>query len=726
MPYSSSSSPRAVLLAAGIMLLGSVMSIGASTAGAASFTMPLTTYGGLALDEAHGQMFVSGGDSVAVRSLDGSAKATLGGLVNAGGMVISGSTLYVAQCGISSIATFDTATLGAGPSISLGTEAPRGPADNPARPCTLTKAAGRLWFSDSATSGSIASVNLSTGAVQTFMPNAFYGAVIASNPANSNQIVIASGSSHPTDIGVYDVDPAVGTPTLAGSIFRAADGTEVNDIRFTPTGTSLLVTRANVLKLDASTKADQTSYAIGTSPVAGVPSADGSWVVGGRGTLTGSGPDIYVFPDGGGLAPNLYELGTGMRLSKGAIAMSSDNSRVYGIATTSSSTVPTLFAFAAPTVGASTLTISGPPSSSTVWATTLSGSLRYSGDGSVEARDVTVRATPPNGPEFVLGSTTTSATGAWSLTAFPDTLTAGTWTFTASSAASAPYPSSSATRTVYMTPPETELSLTAPTTIAAGAGASLSGLLEYVPNASADGRTVTISATAPSGGSAAPLGNAVTAASGSWTFTIAPGALGGAGAWTISAAVATNGSYPAVTTEKTINVAASAGGDSGGISGGTGGTTTGPVGGGTSVGPTPPPAPPAPTTTPPTTTVNNPPTTVVVVVIRPTSRNDRLIGRPVADIIRALAGNDTIRGGGGNDQLFGDAGSDQVFGEAGNDRIVGGAGRDVLNGGVGNDTIDAADHARGDTVRCGAGRDVVVANAGDVVAKDCEKVTRRS
>lgn len=115
--------------------------ISAPGAGAASFTMPLTEYGDIALDEANAQVFMSGGSSVAVRNLDGSSKAVIGGLQNAGGLVVDGSTLYVAQCGTSSIAVYDTTTLAAQPSISLGAYTPQGSQGNPSRPCGLIKVA---------------------------------------------------------------------------------------------------------------------------------------------------------------------------------------------------------------------------------------------------------------------------------------------------------------------------------------------------------------------------------------------------------------------------------------------------------------------------------------------------------------------------------------------------------------------------------------------------------
>ncbi|GEM_PF-1864584 len=93
------------------------------------------------------------------------------------------------------------------------------------------------------------------------------------------------------------------------------------------------------------------------------------------------------------------------------------------------------------------------------------------------------------------------------------------------------------------------------------------------------------------------------------------------------------------------------------------------------------------------------------------------------DAIRGAGGADRLAGDAGPDCLYGGAGRDLLSGDAGDDRLDGGSAADVLRGGSGNDTVLAADGAR-DLVSCGAGYDSVVADAGDRVASDCEKVTR--
>jgi Ca2+-binding RTX toxin-like protein len=93
--------------------------------------------------------------------------------------------------------------------------------------------------------------------------------------------------------------------------------------------------------------------------------------------------------------------------------------------------------------------------------------------------------------------------------------------------------------------------------------------------------------------------------------------------------------------------------------------------------------------------------------------NDALSGGPGADRLRGGYDDDTLRGGAGNDSLRG---------RQGDDRIVGGPGRDSLRGTSGNDWIDAAD-GQPDRVRCGIGRDVVIADPTDQIT-GCERILR--
>jgi hypothetical protein len=131
-----------------------------------------------------------------------------------------------------------------------------------------------------------------------------------------------------------------------------------------------------------------------------------------------------------------------------------------------------------------------------------------------------------------------------------------------------------------------------------------------------------------------------------------------------------------------------------------------------------------------------------------TSGPSRLVGTDAGEYLEVFqvsspseilggGGNDTLRANDGADRLDGGPGDDDLDAGFGDDTIVGGPGRDSIAGDrrggdcgplwcklpFGNDTIDARDGEQ-DSVMCGAGDDTVQADAIDVVASDCEHVTR--
>ncbi|HEX6701213.1 MAG TPA: hypothetical protein VF101_10825 [Gaiellaceae bacterium] len=106
-----------------------------------------------------------------------------------------------------------------------------------------------------------------------------------------------------------------------------------------------------------------------------------------------------------------------------------------------------------------------------------------------------------------------------------------------------------------------------------------------------------------------------------------------------------------------------------------------------------------------------------------TSHADTIRGTPYLDLIRGLGGDDRIAGGDGHDEIAGGRGDDWISGGLYGDVLVGGAGRDRIDGGPGPDLIRVRDGER-DVVRCGLGSDRVLADARDVVARDCEEVSR--
>jgi Ca2+-binding RTX toxin-like protein len=79
------------------------------------------------------------------------------------------------------------------------------------------------------------------------------------------------------------------------------------------------------------------------------------------------------------------------------------------------------------------------------------------------------------------------------------------------------------------------------------------------------------------------------------------------------------------------------------------------------------------------------------------------------------------RGGG---TIYGTYMPEKICGRRGADQIHPGQGNDAVDAGAGNDVIFARDRTF-DRISCGPGRDTVVADRVDQVARDCELVKRR-
>ena len=113
--------------------------------------------------------------------------------------------------------------------------------------------------------------------------------------------------------------------------------------------------------------------------------------------------------------------------------------------------------------------------------------------------------------------------------------------------------------------------------------------------------------------------------------------------------------------------------------------------------------------------------------------DDGLDGGPSRDALSGGDGDDVLLGGRGRDKLVVGPGRDRAKGGRGDDDIenqsdVGGIDADLLPdeifGGAGDDSISVGQQLRGDRVDCGAGRDDVFKDAGDV-SLDCERTDFR-
>ncbi len=101
--------------------------------------------------------------------------------------------------------------------------------------------------------------------------------------------------------------------------------------------------------------------------------------------------------------------------------------------------------------------------------------------------------------------------------------------------------------------------------------------------------------------------------------------------------------------------------------------------------------------------------------------HDMAYGGRGRDLLKLGNGSDTAYGGKGPDTLNLGSGHDVAYGGRGADLLIGGKGRDKLYGGNGHDTFRVRDGKK-DMVDCGNGKDIVIADAKDVIDESCETV----
>lgn len=327
---------RPLIAAAFLAFLGFGGSAAASVPGTA---LPLHGLGRIVVDPATNHVFVTGAASdsaIVVRNEDGSAVKSITGESGAGGMVLDGSTLYVARCGWSVIDEIDAATLAKTGSIS---------APNIDGTCDLAEAGGALWYTN--TSNHLVSVTL--GATPTTTDTGVLAdGELATTPAHPDWLVSVFSEAY---IRVYDVtDPTA--PTQLGTTFAPQNADAINDITATPNGADVLVASGAPYELLALALPGLTAdgvYPTQPYPNSVAVSPDGSLIAGG--TMSYYDPDVWLFPAGNSTVTTKWDFGsTNDTLYPHGLAFSADGSRLYAVSQGASGTGVILHVLAAVTL----------------------------------------------------------------------------------------------------------------------------------------------------------------------------------------------------------------------------------------------------------------------------------------------------------------------------------------------------------------------------------------
>jgi hypothetical protein len=284
-------------------------------------TIP-TGFGGMAVDAAHSQVFVSSPTSGTITALDfnGAILGTVSGEAGPGSMVVHGDSLYVALRNGGAIDVFDTATRVRTATLAQGLLDQPGP---------LVFAGDQLWTTVGACfSGAVklASVDPVTGDVDSFtMPantQLSYCAGLAADPWDQSTIIGWSlGLSPPT---TSRIDVSTGTPVVQVTQ-REVGGTEV---AFMPGG-STFVTYNKEYRVGDLTPTG-IMYPTAGSAVATTPGQGGLVAMG---TWSPYGPDLWVYRAGQpGVNVLTHDFGvTDEAITAGGLAFSPDATRLFSV-----------------------------------------------------------------------------------------------------------------------------------------------------------------------------------------------------------------------------------------------------------------------------------------------------------------------------------------------------------------------------------------------------------
>jgi hypothetical protein len=275
------------------------------------------------VDAANGHVFVTGkstDSAIAVMNTDGTPDTTITGETGAGGMVLSGTTLYVARCGANMIDEIDTTTLTKTGSFTAtvgGT-------------CDLALAGGRLWYSNSTDSqfGHLVSVSLDSSHTQIDSGLNRYQMIFATTPVHPDWLVVGeSGLSSPSVVLEDVTNPASVTP-----IGQTPGVDNVSDLAVTPDGSTLLLVARGDYRVSSfalPSMEPSTVYPTDPYPNSVAVSPSGGKIAGG--SYSTASTDVWIFNTGNTTPQAKTDFGSAETLLPRGLAFSPDGTHVYAV-----------------------------------------------------------------------------------------------------------------------------------------------------------------------------------------------------------------------------------------------------------------------------------------------------------------------------------------------------------------------------------------------------------
>jgi hypothetical protein len=510
---------RRYLLLVPLLALVPLTGTTTSASADAGTVLPLQGFSRIIPDHAHSQLFITGspGTDSAVLVVDetGAIVKTFTGEAGAGGMALSGTSLYVARCGPQLIDEIDTATL----SVTDSFVAPGLDED-----CDIAIAGGRLWYSDKWQQGHLRSVTLDASHTQHTTAGASYaGAMFAWSPSAPDTLVVAESGVAPT--GVYVLDVSGAEPvlvTVEGNLGGSIRG--IRDLALSADGTELFVTAGSPYGVLELPLADLTHvdalYPTGDSLSGIALFADETRIAAG---LTSDGHrDLLAFAANDAVPIGAVALGSSANphMFGRSVAFTADGSGLFSVRSESFGTKVVLHLSPADSLPSSSLTLSPTPAQVGVGgATELSGMLTLDAPFNPGSQTVHITATQPGGSPVEIGTAPTQSNGVFYYDVSDQFLHTGDDVVFGAQFTDPGYTASDATTTVRVGQPVPSIAVTVgATTITRGGGVKVTAVL----GGWAVGRTVSIYRQ-PWSMTRVLVGSGTVGAGGTWSVTVKPG-----------------------------------------------------------------------------------------------------------------------------------------------------------------------------------------------------------
>ncbi|WP_051940245.1 Ig-like domain-containing protein [Phaeacidiphilus oryzae] len=405
----------AIAVAAGI---ASTVALPAAQAGAATtaVALPIAHYSHLLVDPVHRHLFVSGGSGstdILVTDYTGQTVATIPNETDANGLALSadGGTVYAGLGGTDAVSAISTADL---------TETARYATGAGYDPESVAVSGGKVWFSyngSAAGSGGIGSIDPAAGPAAVTLRatgDSWYDAPLLAGGPNGELVAGWSGVS-PASLASYDVSGATVRVLKPQTQLDTPDvSSNLRDLAITPDGKDVITACGAPYAHQAWKVADLSAdgqYTDATYPDAVAIAADGT-VYGGSDDYYGD--SVYVFAPGGySSAVRSYPLQLDTDLAPAGLAVTPDNTELFGVTTDVYGNNPTLHVVSDPAQTASSVNLFPPATAKPKRALTITGSL---GGPSPYTGGQTLTVTRDG---VALPAVTTAADGSFSLTDTP-------------------------------------------------------------------------------------------------------------------------------------------------------------------------------------------------------------------------------------------------------------------------------------------------------------------